>query len=346
MMNAHRTAVFALLIAAVALTTGCDAIERARTRIGTTTTDTIATATGSGLALGLQVPPTLRPGDEGVLRLSLTNQSDTAVSHVRLELIVPGWAEPMPPQIGDRPVSMSAMGDGSTLFAYRIDDTPLAPKQTQTINQRIRVPAPGAAKRGVGAWTRTVRARLLSPDNHPIAEVQSEIGVDSAVIAASRGVTGADTMELRDRLGAAELGMTAAAIRQAAPSAKDTTWSQDGARQRGLVVPVANGTALAVLSGDAVTRIEVVQPSVRTAERLGVGSRLDQLRAAYGSPCPSVMSGRVVVAFAAAPGISFALDAPSQNAAQLRDHPDRIPATAKVTRWWLSRDVATCPMGG
>ena len=343
-MRAYQTAIIVILFAGVAPATGCDAVDRARSRFGTTTTDTIVTATGSGLALGLQAPPTLRPGDEGVLRLSLTNLTDTAVSHVRLELIVPGWAEPMPPRIGDRPVSMSALGDGTTLFAYRMDDAPLAPKQVQTVEQRIRVPASAALKRGSGAWTRIVRARLLTADARPLAEVESEIAVDSAAIAASRSGTEADTVSIRDRLGPVELGMTAAAVRQAAPNARDTAWSQEGMRQRGLLVPVANRMALAVLSGDAVVRIEVAHPSIRTAERLGVGSRMDELRAAYGSPCADATAGRVVVRFATAPGISFAIDTPVlQNPAQLRENPDRIPSTAKVTRWWLSRGDDTCP---
>jgi hypothetical protein len=343
-MRAHHTTICATLFAVVVSFAGCDAVERARGRFGTTTTDTIVTATGSGLALGLQVPPTLRPGDEGVVRLSLTNLTDTAVANVRLELIMPGWAEPMPPRIGDRPVSMSALADGSTQFAYRMDDAPLAPKQAQTVAQRIRVPTSGASLRGVGAWTRIVRARLLAADGRPLAQVESEIAVDSAAIAVARSGSDTDTAGWRDRLGPVELGMTAAAVRQAAANARDTTWSHEGTRQRGLVFPVANGTALAVLSQDAVTRIEVAHPSIHTAERLGVGSRMAQLRATYGSPCVDASAGRVVVWFATAPGISFAMNTPvPPNPAQLRENPDRILNTAQVTRWWLSRDVETCP---
>ncbi len=341
---------FVILFATVASFTGCDAVDRARTRFGNTTTDTIVTATGSGLALGLQVPPTLRPGDEGVIRLSLNNLTDTAVSQVRVELILPGWAAPMPPRIGDRPVSMSAVGDGSTLFAYQMDaSAPLAPKQTQTIDQRIRVPASGTAMTGPGAWTRVVRARLLTTDGQNLAQVESQIAIDSATIAATRTAPATDTAA-RNRLGAVELGMTAAAVKQAAPNAKDTTWSQEGTRQRGLLVPVASGNALAVLSGDAVVRIEAAHTSIHTAEGLGVGSTMEQLRAAYGLPCADASAGRVVVWFGKAPGLRFAINTPPTNPAQLRDHPDRIPNTARVTRWWLSRDVDVCaiqqPRGG
>ncbi|HEX6558341.1 MAG TPA: hypothetical protein VF021_02745, partial [Longimicrobiales bacterium] len=239
------------------------------------------------------------------------------------------------------------MEDGSTLFTYRIDDVALASKQIQTVEQRIRVPASGVVKQGAGAWTRVVRARLLTSDGRPLAEVESEVAVDSAAIAAASSPGVMDTTTRRDRLGPIELGMTAGALKQAAPNARDTAWSQDGVRQRGLLVPVANGNALAVLSGDAVERIEVAHTAIRSAERLGVGTRMDELRAAYGPACADAIAGRVVVWFARAPGISFAINTPvPQNPAQLRDNPDRIPGNAQVTRWWLSRGSNSCPAGG
>src|SRR5687767_9401363 len=98
-MTNHKA--WIVTFAAVAAFTGCDAVDKARTRFGNATTDTIVTATGSGLSLGLQVPPTMRPGDDGVIRLTLTNLTDTAISNVRVELTLPGWAEPAPPRVGD-----------------------------------------------------------------------------------------------------------------------------------------------------------------------------------------------------------------------------------------------------
>ena len=331
---------------ALALVAACD-VDKLRSRFGTTTTDTVVAPAGSGLALGLQSPPLLRAGQEGVLRLSLTNQTDTVVSQVRLELIVPAWAEPLAPRVGERPVTMAALETGSTQFSYRLDDAPLNPNQVQTVTQRIRVtPASALTTRGNAVWTRTVRARLLSSDGRTLAEVQTDLNVDSATMASA----GAPAEEgpaaaRRERVGPAQLGMTAAAVKQAAPSTRDTTWSQGTARMRGLVVPVGDRNALVTLAGDVVERIEVADPAVRTAEQLGVGSSVDQLRAAYGNPCAEVIGGRVALWFPAARGIAFALDMPAPRApAQLE--PSRIPGSAKVTRWWLSRDVEICPTAG
>ena len=237
-MTTYQRGIFAILFAA-GTTAGCEAVDRARSRFGTT--DTIATVTGTGLALGLQTPGLLRPGDEGALRLTLTNHTDTVVSAIRLELIVPGWAEAMPPRVGERPVTMAAMEDGSTLFSYQMADMPLDPKGVQTVEQRIRVPASSIPSRGEVPWTRTVRARLVDGNGRALAEVLSELMLDSIAIPVARSLAGADTAGRRDRLGAVELGMNAVAVKQAVRTARDTTWMQEGTQQRGLVYPVGNG---------------------------------------------------------------------------------------------------------
>ena len=345
-MSGFRTVTITIIGAAITATAGCDAVERVRTRFGATTTDTVMTTTGSGLALGLQAPGALGPGAEGTIRLTLTNNTDTAVSNVRLELIVPDWVDPMPPRPGERPVTMSALDNGSTVFSYGAADAPLTPGQLQTVEQRIRVPAAGSVTRGNAPWTRTIRARLLAANGNTLADVQTDVAVDStALVSAARPTNETSALTRREQVGPVTLGMTASAVKQAAPNTRDTTWSQGGARQRGLLVPIANQTAFAVLAGDAVARIEVGHPAIQTAERLGVGSRMNELRAAYGAACAEVIGGRVVAWFAAAPGINFVLNAPvPRNVAEF--DPAKIPDTAQVTRWWVSRDAEICPSGG
>jgi hypothetical protein len=324
---------------------GCDAVDRLRNRSAPADTIALAPAAG-GLTLGLQVPGPMSPGEEGSVRLSVSNRGDTVASGLRLELIVPGWFEPLPPRVGDREVSMAAMEDGGTRFSYRLDHPALEPNQSQTVEQRVRIPTSSPITEGAVPWTRTVLARLIGPEGQALAEVESEIALEGGAAAdTAGGAARTAPAGQRDQVGTVRLGMTAVALRQAAPGSRDTAWTHEGARRDALVVPAGSGgRALAMLDADSVIRIEVRDPSIRTQEAMGVGSRLEELRAAYGPACADVAEGGVVVWFANAPGLTFALDAPPPaNAAQLRTSPEQIPATARVTRWWLRRGADRCP---
>lgn len=339
-MTIYRRIPTLMVVTTLLAVTGCEAVDRARSQFGTTDTVSVA-ATGSGVMLGLQAPGMLRVGEEGVLRLSVTNSTDTTATDIGLELIVPAWAVPMPPRVGDREVSMVALAEGGTRFAYQMRDAPLEPGQTQSIEQRIRVPSDGVMSGLDAPWNGIVRARLLGADGEALAEVEGNIGLGAALTEEP----GSEVVDRRDQIGPVRLGMTAAALRQAVASARDTSWSQEGATHRGVWIPLgSDGRTLAVLSGDTVVRLEVGDSAVRTRERLGVGSRLEALRSSYGSGCADVADGAVVVWFANAPGIRFALDTPvPSNVAQLRARPDGLPGTATVTRWWLHRGADSCP---
>jgi hypothetical protein len=328
-------------VAALLALLGCDTVERARSQIGTTDTISVA-ATGSGVMLGLQAPGMLRAGEEGVLRVSVTNRSDTTATHISLELIVPAWAEPMPPRAGDREVSMVALAEGGTRFSYRMQEGPLERGQTQSVEQRIRVPLDGVMSGPDAPWNGVVRARLLGVNGDALAEVEGQIGLAGAVVASSGPAAG--VAESRDQIGPVRLGMSGASLRQSVPAARDTNWTGQGTAHRGAWVPLgSDGRTLATLSGDTVVRLEVRDPAVRTREGYGVGSRLDELRSAYGNACADVADGAVVVWLATAPGVRFALDsAVPANAAQLRASAAGLPAAATVTRWWLQRGGDGC----
>jgi hypothetical protein len=173
----HRLPLAASLVL-LATGAGCDDLTDRFRGDTVTVTDTVAgavTMAGTGLALGLQAPGGLRPGEEGVLRLSITNQSDTIASRVQAEMFVPDWVEPMPPRFGDRSVTMTAVEGGATRFSYSLEESPLQAGELQTIEQRVRIPAAGV--RGADTGTGTVRARLIGAEGQVLAEVSSEIAV-------------------------------------------------------------------------------------------------------------------------------------------------------------------------
>lgn len=322
----------------------CEVVDRVRDRGGSEEPPE-ASATAGGLTLGLQIPGMLSPGQEGTVRLSLTNRGDSVPGQLRLDLIVPGWLELAPPRPGEREVTMAAERGGETRFSYRMDDPPLRPGETQIVEQRLRIPqdSPGPA---AGLGSRVIRARLMGAGDESLTEVQTEIALDSTFLARA-GAADVGAAVRRDRLGPASLGMSGAELRGAAAGARDTTWSQEGMTERGLMLQAGGGgEALAVLSGDSVVRIEVRDSVVRTREGLGVGSTLEELRATYGRTCGAVGEGIVVVWFPAAAGISFALDSPMSAFLQVDRQPERLPGSARVTRWWLRQGTDDCPVAG
>lgn len=332
----------------VLLLTGsaCDYIDRARSGDETVVDTTGVVATAGGFLLAMQMPGAIGEGGEGTVRLSLTNRGDTVPRGVTLDLLMPLWIEPLPPRPGERPVTMTAVAEEGLRFSFTLDDEALGPGQTQTVEQRIRIPAGAPRIGGSGPRGQIVRARLVDPSGQPLVEVASQLAL-GGVSADSIGGAGEAAVE-PDRIGLVRLGMTRSEVAQAAAGTRDTSWTQEGTQERGLVVPFAGrGRAIAVLSGDTVTRIEVRDSTIRAHDRVGVGSTLQELRAAYGQPCAAVGEGEVVVWFSSAPGISFALDAPlPQEPGQLAANPERIPSSARVTRWWVRRGADSCPEAG
>ncbi|MBA4159623.1 MAG: hypothetical protein H0X65_19425 [Gemmatimonadetes bacterium] len=344
-------------IAVLTLTTlsACEVVDRIRAGSGQ---DTVAARAG-GVTLNLEPPGVVRPGEEATIRLSVWNRADTAVTELRAELLLPAWMEPGPPEPEGTEVTMVSSGEGTRL-SYQMARSPLQPGESRTVVQRVRTPAQHWSGADISP-SRTIRAWLAGPGGHPLgAEVESEVVVDATAFAEGADAAGQrhdlqDAAEIQgDRVGAVRLGMSADEVRQVAPQSRDTTWQAEGTTERGMVVPLRAGAAgqpqaagpnaVVRLVNGRVNGIWVRDRGIRTAEGLGVGSRVEELRTAYGQGCAGVREGRVVMWFPEKPGISFILDAqvPSDLTALRRD-PGQIPGSATVRDVFARGGTDTCP---
>jgi hypothetical protein len=336
---------FGGLLGLLLLVSACEMMDRVRGSAA----DTGGTG---GITLNLETPGAVRAGEEAVFRLSVLNRGDTAITHMQAELFLPAWLQPLPPTQEGIVVTMVASGEGTRL-SYRIADPPLQPGESRTVAQPVRVPPEHWEGVDISP-SRTVRAWLSDARGQPLGvEVTSDIVVEGLQPAAADTLAepGAAHTVGRDGVGGLRLGMSAAEVRQRFPAARDTTWSAEGMTERGLQVPLAEpadareggSVAVARLADGRIDQIRVRSPGPRTAEGLGVGSRLEELRAAYGPPCVSAEHGQVVVWFARQPGVSFVLDtAPPANPEALRRDPAYLPDSATVRELFVRGGADGC----
>jgi hypothetical protein len=342
----YRIATFTLL----SLLPACDALERARGLVGRDTAD----AAAGGVTLHLEAPGMVRMGELAMIRLNIQNRGDTAVSAIYAEVFLPSWMEPLPPDREGAAVTMVGSGEGTTL-SYAFADPPLQPGESRSVVQRFRTPPEEAWDADVPTSS-TVRASLLGADRQPLGvEIASDVAVAGSGEAADTAAAGSDAglapEVSREGVGDVRLGMTRAELRDRYPGARDTSWTAEGMSERGLVIPLQTAPGAgnqariaALLEGDRVSRLYVRDPAPRTGEGVGVGSRLEDLRSAYGPACADIgEEGAPVVWFPAKPGLSFVLDAPGiTDAAAIRRDPAQIPGTATVRELFVRRGADGC----
>lgn len=147
-------------------------------------------------------------------------------------------------------------------------------------------------------------------------------------------------------IGPVRVGIPESALRASCPEARDSTWEQEGTKERGLVVRPGGVPVLALVAGDSIARVEVSDPRIRTASGVGVGSTVGDLKARYGRLCGGAGEGVVAVWFQNAPGIGFALDSvTTKEWFRARGPVDALPDSARVERYFIHGLDTRCPGG-
>lgn len=175
-------------------------------------------------------------------------------------------------------------------------------------------------------------------------------GVDTADVAPPAAVATTDACTLgpaevdANGVGGVRLGMTAAEVERTCPSADTAVTVGEGIVEPALVVTVGTARAIAVVGDD--NRVDRVMVPVRgpTANGVGVGSRVGALRRLHGRVCGMVGEGRIVVAAARLPGVSFAtsLDVARWAGDEAALAAGRLPDTTRLTALWVHGEPTAC----
>ena len=145
-------------------------------------------------------------------------------------------------------------------------------------------------------------------------------------------------------VGDVRLGMTAAEVERTCPSRDTAVTLGEGLVEPALVVQVGSARAVAVVGEDnRVARI-VVPVRGPTANGVGVGSRIGALRRLHGRICGMVGEGRIVVAAARLPGVSFvtSLDYGRWATEDEALAAGRVPDTARLTAVLVHGERGPC----
>lgn len=143
-------------------------------------------------------------------------------------------------------------------------------------------------------------------------------------------------------VGSVRVGSTVASLPRNCPSHDTTFTLGEGLTETGVVVRASGHEVVAVTTGDTagvVGRVLVRDPHFRTATRIGVGSTVAALRAAYeGAICAMMGEGKVVARTPRLPGVSFVLDTDPRSmpgGGRLEASPSLLPDSSRVTAVWL-----------
>jgi hypothetical protein len=318
-------------------------------------------AAGS-VAVALEVPQLPGWNDLDTLGATVTNGTAAPVADAVLELYVQAPVRLLVDSAASAVPGVEVTAEGTRL-TFPLGT--LAPGGKVTVRQGLRTPPapvapPAAGAKGAAPAPRTrgftatladtssrflVRATVSRAGTPLVPPVQDTLRIraGSEVAVGGCGSTG-DVVVTRYGVGPVRVGMTETALRSACPEARDTSWTQEGTKETGLVALPGGRRVLAVTGGGAVRRIVIDDPAVKTPNGFGAGSAVAELRASYGRMCAGMGEGKVAVWFPNAPGVSFALDTTATKGwPPARVNPDSIPDETKIAALWVRQGSDDCP---
>lgn len=297
----------------------------------------------------LLVPKNVAWNYDDTVRVTVVNRTPQALDGAVLNLF---FQSPLEARVDSaaadsaRPETTSS-GEGTRL-AFRLPR--IEAGRRFALSQGVRTPPAGlekVSKEYDGRRSFLVRAWVARGSTPEGATAQDTVTIRPGAETVAGGCAAAGGVVTRHGVGPVRVGMTADALRDACPEARDTAWpGQEGMEERGLAVAPGGSPAVALLAGDTVARILVAQPGLKTAAGMGVGATVGDLRERYGRMCAGLGEGRVAVWFPNAPGISFGLDTTATRGwTPARAQPDSIPDEVAVGSFWVRRGSDECPAG-
>jgi len=192
-------------------------------------------------------------------------------------------------------------------------------------------------------------AALVACSKHDAPATDSTSALGAATDASANACSGTPTPQITAAgIGPVRVGSRVSDVTSSCAT-HDTTFMLEGTSERGTVVRFGPYAVTALTTGQAdssITRVIVADSAFRTDRGVGVGSRVQALRDAYGQVCAALGEGKVVLSAAALPGISFATSvSPSalpNGGRSLDRNPSAVPDSAHITSLWIYEGSSTC----